>query len=124
MADVLVVEDAVSLRMLLEAFLYPLGLSTVAVSNSEQALQQIEGGCQPKLLIADVLMPGETGLTLAIQLQKRLPDLRILLMSAYSNYPGLPEFLASPRASFLEKPFSEEQLRAEVTYLLGLPPEQ
>lgn len=44
---------------------------------------------QPQLLITDVMMPGETGIDLAIKVQKILPNCKVLLMSGQAETSNL-----------------------------------
>ena len=46
---------------------------------------------QPQLLITDVVMPGETGIDLAIQVQKLFPHCKVLLMSGQAETSNLLE---------------------------------
>lgn len=46
---------------------------------------------QPQLLITDVVMPGETGIELAIKVQKVLPGCKVLLMSGQAETSNLLE---------------------------------
>lgn len=44
---------------------------------------------QPQLLITDVVMPGETGIQLAIKIQKVFPNCKVLLMSGQAETSNL-----------------------------------
>ena len=44
---------------------------------------------QPQLLITDVVMPGQTGIELAINIQKILPNCKVLLMSGQAETSNL-----------------------------------
>ncbi|MBW2713660.1 MAG: response regulator, partial [Deltaproteobacteria bacterium] len=75
------------------------------------------------LLIADVIMPGLSGLDLADTLREADPDLKILFVSGYADIHfrygrPLPE-----DSSSLGKPYSPEQLSSAVRICLDGPAE-
>jgi CheY-like chemotaxis protein len=61
------------------------------------------------VLVSDVVLGGLTGDELAVRLCKRWPDLRVVLMSGYTE-----RSLALEPDAFLEKPLTLEELTAAV----------
>jgi CheY-like chemotaxis protein len=75
------------------------------------ALASLPPGDSPDLAIVDVVLGGESGLTLAAELQTRLFSVQVLLISGYTDNIvelGLPD---SKRTFFLAKTFSSAQLK-------------
>jgi two-component system cell cycle sensor histidine kinase/response regulator CckA len=70
------------------------------------------------LLMADVIMPGMHGPALAQRLVSKRPQLRVLLVSGYSD--ALPVVTAPGKIAFLGKPFTAAQLIAILAELLAL----
>ena len=69
-------------------------------------------GEQPdvRLMLSDVVMPdGTSGVELALEAQRRRPDLRVLLMSGYPR-DELSKFGSMAKFPFLAKPFRPDQL--------------
>ena len=113
---VLVVEDAVDLRDLVEALLTRAGYRVVAHADPARALLD-PTAVPPDLLVTDVVMPGIDGPTLAAELRRRHPGLRVLLMSGYR-----PEDVPSePGDRLLPKPFVADDLLHAVRDVLDAP---
>ncbi len=87
-----------------------------AISGHE-ALQQVRD-CQQEihLLLADFQMAGMTGMELAKEITRQLPNIKILLMSGFTG--GM--LILNESWQFLPKAFIPEQLRALVANILPL----
>jgi PAS domain S-box-containing protein len=107
---ILVVEDEDAVRRLVEKILERHGYEVLTASRPEEALELAATGTPIDVLLTDVVMPGMPGTRLAEELLARLPDLRVLFMTGYTDRPGeLPE-----EASLLFKPFDAERLLRQV----------
>ena len=81
-----------------------------------------EQGGSVDLILTDVVMPDMGGLELAGQLRAHWPELRLMYMSGYAEGDKLdPRFQASD-ASFLQKPFSADDLVVKVREVLDVRP--
>lgn len=116
---VLLVEDEDLVRNLAEQILGDRGYRVVAAANATDALEAV-GRLEREidLLVTDIVMPGPSGLDLAQRLQKRLPRLRVLFISGYSDSPLLRAGLAREGSAFLQKPFTADALERRVRELL------
>jgi signal transduction histidine kinase/CheY-like chemotaxis protein len=112
--SVLLVDDEAFIRMSTADMLGDLGYSVTEASSAEVALDMIDKGFAPDLLITDHLMPGITGTQLAQQVQERLPGTVILIISGYTDVDGIAAGL--PR---LTKPFRENDLARTLEELVG-----
>ncbi|HSN90671.1 MAG TPA: response regulator, partial [Anaeromyxobacteraceae bacterium] len=83
--NVLVVDDDASMRHLLSVILHDAGFESRAVASAEDALREIEQRAYD-LVLTDVRMPGMGGLALLRELQRRDPDLVVVVMSAYGTH--------------------------------------
>lgn len=116
----LLVEDEAILRRLLGGYLERLGFEVLAAESGEEGLRiALERAESVHLLVTDVLLPGMTGLELAIQLTDRFPALPAVLITAYP-----PEILARHGVRLghfplLNKPFTTDDLRRAISDLLG-----
>lgn len=118
---VLVVEDQDALRQLVQAILSSDGYRVLTAANAQAALHMLgNSSMQVDLLLSDVVMPGMNGVELAREMKARLPHLRVLYMSGYSELPLLEQANLDP-ARLLTKPFSNAQLRAKVREALSAP---
>lgn len=107
-AEVLLVEDQAEVRRFVAEVLRGAGCLVHETQDAGQALQVAERERGIDLLLTDVSMPGMDGEELARELMRKLPGLRVLLMSGYSKRQ---DRLAWP---VLAKPFAPEKLVEEV----------
>jgi CheY-like chemotaxis protein/anti-sigma regulatory factor (Ser/Thr protein kinase) len=102
---VLVVEDEEYIRASTVDMLTELGFSVHESASAEAALQSLDAGLRPDILITDHLMPGMTGVELARAVRARCPEMRILIVSGFAEADGIDPSL--PR---LTKPFVQGDL--------------
>jgi PAS domain S-box-containing protein len=116
---VLMVEDEASVLKLGQTMLASLGYRVLAAAGTTEAiaLAQTHAG-KIHLLITDVVMPEMNGRDLAVQLQKRFPDLRVLFMSGYTANVIAHHGVLDEGTQFIQKPFSREELAVKVREVL------
>lgn len=107
----LVVDDTLAVARVVARMLSSLGCDTLIASNGKEAREILDRETGLDLLISDVVMPGESGLDLARAISRTYPNIRIALMSGYTQdeirTDGNLEAIA-----FLAKPVSRVQLQA------------
>jgi len=115
----LVVEDEPAILKITRITLQRLGYSIIEAASAKDALSlatQHEGPLH--LLLTDVVMPEMNGLDLYTRIATSHPGIRVIFMSGYSadifSYPDD----GKGDASFLQKPFSMQQLSAKVREVL------
>ena len=112
---VLVVDDDINILHSFEAILRRGDYSPITVFSPLLALQKSRDfSGDIHLLLTDVVMPEMDGLTLAQSILAERPQIRILLMSGYTN--------TSTRLPLLRKPFSMHELLERVAKVIGGPP--
>lgn len=109
---VLLVDDEDAVRESAGHMLIDLGYTVSPVSSAVEALELIEGGFAPDLLVTDHVMPVMTGTELARAVRQRFPDIRILIVSGYAEETGIDSDLAR-----LTKPFLHTDLAAALEKL-------
>ena len=77
---VIVADDEETIATTLAIILNQAGFEARAVFSGEQVVQLLDS-FEPEMLITDVIMPGMTGIEVAIAVRNRLPDCKILLFS-------------------------------------------
>ncbi|MDH3329395.1 MAG: ATP-binding protein [Desulfobulbaceae bacterium] len=83
---ILVVDDDEAIRSLILDTLQPLGYKTLEASCGSEALKVHQAnGRKIDLVICDVIMPGMNGREVADKLIEIQPDLKIMLMSGYTD---------------------------------------
>jgi two-component system cell cycle sensor histidine kinase/response regulator CckA len=110
---VLLVEDDASVRRLIDRMLAARGYHVIEAENGAAALVAAAGHDGPiEVLLTDVIMPGMSGLELAIQLVAERPATRVLYMSAYADDAVLRQDVG--QVVFLQKPFTADTLHAKL----------
>jgi len=113
---ILLAEDEPSVLQLTERMLASQGYILWTAARGDEALQLVEErGKPPDLLLSDVVMPGMSGVELALALRARYPKVRVLLMSGYAGESNDGDLKGFP---LLWKPFSLETLTQSVRSLL------
>jgi CheY-like chemotaxis protein len=112
---VLVVDDEVAIRSLIQHTLEDLGYTVLNAEHGAQALELFERVSQDlKLVLLDLVMPVLDGAETAVALHARKPDLPILVMSGIADDDALRRFGNVRIAGFVPKPFAPEQLAQAV----------
>ena len=118
---ILIVDDALELGRMLRAAVETLGagLEVKLFPSAEEAL--LETARLPlDLLIADIRLPGMTGLDLARRLRERSNEIKILLISGLTAKDLDAKAGAAGADRFLRKPFLMSEFMAAAGELLGL----
>lgn len=112
---VLLVEDEPAILNLGTRMLEGLGYSVLAAGTPGEALRLAEEWPgEIHLLITDVVMPEMNGRALADRLRAVVPGVRCLFMSGYTANVIAHRGVLDQGVSFLEKPFSRDELAAKV----------
>ncbi|MEW6544324.1 MAG: PAS domain-containing protein [Nitrospirota bacterium] len=120
---ILLVEDQAEVRALTRTILHSKGYAVLEASDGEQALRLCRERQGPlHLLLADVMLPGMDGLTLAERLTALRPDMKVLYMSGYADDALRRRGALSESNAFLQKPFTPPSLIRKVREVLDAPP--
>lgn len=113
---VYVVDDERVIAETLAMILTQAGLKAVAFEGPNQALTAAAEGSPPDLLISDVVMPGMSGIQLAIKVQQAYPDCKVLLFSGQAATADLLEDAKRQGYNFevLSKPVHPSDLLARL----------
>jgi FixJ family two-component response regulator len=110
---VAVIDDDESVRTALKEMLRSAGLSTLAFASAEDFLnsgQQKQMGC----LIADIRMPGMSGLELQAKLNADRFRIPTIFITAHGDEKMRMHALRAGAVEFLAKPFDDEALLEKV----------
>jgi|SRR6185503_3789157 CheY-like chemotaxis protein len=118
MARILIIDDAVAVRELLEQMLRLTGHDVVVAANGKEGLDQLR--LQPaELVITDLFMPEKEGLETIRELRRDFPNIGIIAMS---GEPGMPSLLGIAKRfgalKTIEKPFDRNEMMAAVQEVL------
>jgi len=115
---ILLVEDEPAVRELLRHALTRRGYHVDTGCTGDEGLALCESLEPPDLLITDLILPGATGPAIADCLRRRVPGVKVLLMSGYAEHPLLDAAHAAGEPC-LVKPFEISTFSDTVQQLLG-----
>ncbi|MBI2276361.1 MAG: response regulator transcription factor [Dechloromonas sp.] len=108
-AKVYLIDDDPVITYVLVDLVESIGLPYAVFNNSVTFLEQAVptmSGC----IVADVRMPGMSGLDLQDELRRRQIDLPIIFISSYPEVPSVVRAMRGGALDFFQKPFSTQQL--------------
>ncbi len=116
---ILLVEDDPAVRAFVQRVLNNLGYTLLEASDGQTALRLSEDFPGViHLLLTDSVMPSMSGQTLAKQLARARPSLRVLLISGYTDGVVLHRDSLGVGGAFLQKPFGVMDLARKVRAVL------
>lgn len=99
-----VVDDDESIRWVLARALTQQGIAARGFATADE-LQVALATAQPDVLFTDIRMPGTDGLELIERLRSRLPQLPVIIMTAYSDLDSAVSAYRGGAFEYLPKPF-------------------
>jgi DNA-binding response OmpR family regulator len=119
-ARILVADDDVDIRELVEFKLSTMGHDVVAVGDGAAAIDACMAE-KPDLAVLDVMMPGVSGLDAirAIRAEPGLADLPVILLTARAQESDVETGFDSGADDYITKPFSPRELASRVQALLS-----
>jgi DNA-binding response OmpR family regulator len=117
---VVLAEDDVDIRDLVQIVLEGLDLQVKAVGTGAEALAACRDNV-PRLLLLDITMPGMNGLEVcrAIRADDDLHDLPVILMTARAQASDVAAGIEAGADTYIIKPFGPIELREHVEAILG-----
>ncbi|RJP18259.1 MAG: sigma-54-dependent Fis family transcriptional regulator [Candidatus Abyssobacteria bacterium SURF_5] len=106
----LVVDDEVKMRRVLQLFFEDSGYVVDQAENGEEALQELDSS-RPDLVICDMRMPRMNGMELLRRIKLKSPELPVILMTAYGEVKTAVEAMKLGAESYVTKPLDMEELR-------------
>jgi DNA-binding response OmpR family regulator len=115
-AKVLIVDDDPRICRTLRSYLKREGYSVAIASNGEEMWQQFSS-VAPDLILLDVVLPGDDGISLARELRKS-SDVGIIMLTGKNDPVDQIIGLEMGADDYVTKPFDERQLLARIRSLL------
>ncbi len=111
-AHILVVDDDPDVRWIIAQDLQELGYVVTEADNGRAALAILEQGTPCDLMVADLVMPGLSGLDTMRLARRTRPDLKVLFASGYADLSRFGDNLGNH--ALLKKPFKPKTLAEAV----------
>jgi CheY-like chemotaxis protein len=117
----LVVEDDHTVARLAAQILRGQGYRVFIAANADEASRQAAELASLDMLIADVVLPGPSGVEVAAAITERHPTVKVLYTSGYTDDAVVRHGVIAGTVAFLQKPFTRETLTAAVRRVLDDP---
>jgi PAS domain S-box-containing protein len=118
---ILLVEDDVPVRMLLEKMLSDLGYTVTSAGSGLEVFTLLgeRGALDVDLVVTDVVMPGMSGRELGDRLLSLRSELKVLFVSGYTEDVAVRGRPDASHVAFLEKPFTLRELASKIRAVLA-----
>lgn len=119
--SILVVDDEDTVRDILCENLVECGFDVSSARDGQEALQRIDDGCRPQVVITDIIMPRREGLEVIMELRKKHPGIRLIAISGggrtkSADFLQLAERLGAD--AVMPKPLDIDELERTVRSLV------
>lgn len=110
MLSILMVDDEPDLDLLIQQRFYKEIKSNqykfLFARHGEEALRYLEQNPDVQLVITDLNMPQMNGIQLLLNVKKKAPDKKVIVMSAYSDQENIETAKKAGACDFLVKPLN------------------
>src|ERR1700747_2996900 len=118
-ANILLVDDEPGMLRYIRTLLEVDDHKVETASTGEEALERVQKGLQPDLVLLDLLMPGIDGLETLERLREMRPGVKVVMLSCVSDTRKVVQAIRLGAHDYLTKPFQKAELDAVVDQCLG-----
>lgn len=118
MARILIVDDAMFMRMTLGKILKNAGHTIVAEGENGKEAIVLYNLHQPDVVTMDMTMPEMTGIEAVREIKKMNPQARIIMCSAMGQQKMIVEAIEAGAKDFIIKPFDESRVLEAIERIL------
>ena len=119
MTRILIADDDPQVREILKIFLTKQGYHVDEAENGAQALSILDS-TPPDLVFLDIVMPDLNGIETLRWIRQKYPELNVIIMTGMNQEEVWKKAMLSGATDYVTKPFSYEQLRANLNLYLPL----
>jgi len=119
---VLIVDDSRVIRSIVGRVFQELGFQTVEATHGRTALEQLQQGPLPAVVIVDWNMPELNGLDMvrAVRANPAWTDIRLIMITSENELERVQTALEAGADEYIMKPFTREMIQEKLD-LLGVP---
>jgi len=118
-AKILLVDDEPGMLRYIKTLLEVDDYKVETATTGEEAIQRVEKGLEPDLVLLDVLMPGIDGLQTLEQLRQLKPGVKVVMLSCVSDTHKVVQAMKLGAQDYITKPFQKAELDAVINLSLG-----
>ncbi|MBY0589375.1 response regulator [bacterium] len=116
--EVVILDDDESIRSLLSNVVENEGYVPKAFADAREALKRLEELC-PIAILADIRIPGMTGLEFVHEVRKSHTNLPVIVMTGFPDQEMFRESLRYKVSDFIAKPFTIETVQKSLRHAIG-----
>src|SRR5215467_15080408 len=113
-AKILLVDDEPGMLRYIRTLLEVDDYKVETASTGEEALERVQKGLQPDLVLLDLLMPGIDGLQTLEQLRQMSPGVKVVMLSCVSDTRKVVQAIRLGATDYITKPFQMAELDAVI----------
>lgn len=118
-ANILLVDDEPGMLRYIRTLLEVEDYKVETASTGEQALERVQKGLRPDLVLLDLIMPGIDGLQTLEQLRQMQPGVKVVILSCVGDTRKVVQAMRLGAYDYITKPFQKAELDAVVDQCLG-----
>jgi len=118
-ANILLVDDEPGMLRYIRTLLEVEEYKVETANTGEQALERVQKGLHPDLILLDLLMPGIDGLQTLEQLRQLQPGVKVVMLSCVGDTRKVVQAMRLGAYDYITKPFQKAELDAVVDQCLG-----
>ncbi|HXU17494.1 MAG TPA: sigma-54 dependent transcriptional regulator [Terriglobales bacterium] len=118
-AKILLVDDEPGMLRYIKTLLEVEDHQVATASTGEEALEIVEKGMSPDLVLLDLLMPGIDGLETLESLRKLRPGMKVVMLSCVNDTKKVVQAIRLGAADYITKPFQKAELDNVIDQCLG-----
>ena len=115
---IMIVDDAMLSRKVIERMLKTHGAQTMECGNGLEAINRLEEE-NPDIILLDILMPEMDGFAVLAEMKKREIEIPVVVLSADIQNSSKERCLELGASGFLNKPVREEELFAAINNIMS-----
>ncbi|PYV69997.1 MAG: sigma-54-dependent Fis family transcriptional regulator [Acidobacteria bacterium] len=118
-AKILLVDDEPGMLRYIRTLLEVDNHTVQTASTGEEALELMQNGLEPNLVLLDLLMPGIDGLETLERLRKLQPNVRVVMLSCVNDTKKVVQAIRLGATDYITKPFQKAELDTVIDQCLG-----
>jgi two-component system, NtrC family, response regulator AtoC len=117
---ILVVDDAEVIRTYLKNLLPMKGYDVLLAEDGLKAMELLNDGARPDVVVLDVMMPGIDGLETLRKIKQLMPEVPVIMLSVVGKAGTVVDAMNLGAADYINKPFEEEELEIALKKVLEI----
>jgi two-component system chemotaxis response regulator CheY len=119
MAKIMIVDDAMFMRLVLRNIIVEMGFEEICEATNGLEAIQLYQEQRPDIVTMDITMPDMDGYTAVTEIIKLYPDARIIMCSAVGQQRMVLNAIMAGAKDFIVKPFDKKRVIDSLTSVLS-----